>query len=44
MLSTCLPDVEGCLPNIDRKECRCMLLLTLENDFAGKEHVIFLHH
>ncbi|KAJ9564344.1 hypothetical protein OSB04_000310 [Centaurea solstitialis] len=29
-----------CVPMRERKECHCMLFLTPENDFAGKEQVI----
>ncbi|KAK3010604.1 hypothetical protein RJ639_010780, partial [Escallonia herrerae] len=28
-----------CVPMRERKECHCMLFLTLDNDFAGKEQV-----
>lgn len=31
-----------CVPMRERKECHCMLFLTPENDFAGKEQVISL--
>ncbi|XP_050382743.1 ferredoxin-thioredoxin reductase catalytic chain, chloroplastic isoform X3 [Argentina anserina] len=29
-----------CVPMRERKECHCMLFLTPENDFAGKEQII----
>nr|QKY15314.1 ferredoxin thioredoxin reductase, catalytic chain (FTRC) [Polytomella parva] len=29
-----------CVPMRERKECHCMLFLTEENDFAGKEQTI----
>ncbi|KAJ3677463.1 hypothetical protein LUZ60_003187 [Juncus effusus] len=31
-----------CVPMRERKECHCMLFLTPDNDFAGKEQVITL--
>ncbi|XP_020110873.1 ferredoxin-thioredoxin reductase catalytic chain, chloroplastic [Ananas comosus] len=31
-----------CVPMRERKECHCMLFLTPENDFAGKEQAITL--
>ncbi|KAL3526458.1 hypothetical protein ACH5RR_011114 [Cinchona calisaya] len=31
-----------CVPMRERKECHCMLFLTPENDFAGKERTISL--
>ncbi|XP_062151305.1 ferredoxin-thioredoxin reductase catalytic chain, chloroplastic [Alnus glutinosa] len=31
-----------CVPMRERKECHCMLFLTPDNDFAGKEQVISL--
>ncbi|XP_050225464.1 ferredoxin-thioredoxin reductase catalytic chain, chloroplastic [Mercurialis annua] len=31
-----------CVPMRERKECHCMLFLTPENDFAGKDQVITL--
>ncbi|KAJ8750155.1 hypothetical protein K2173_014070 [Erythroxylum novogranatense] len=31
-----------CLPMRERKECHCMLFLTPENDFAGKDQTIAL--
>ncbi|KAF3444702.1 hypothetical protein FNV43_RR14395 [Rhamnella rubrinervis] len=32
-----------CVPMRERKECHCMLFLTPENDFAGKEQIISLN-
>lgn len=29
-----------CVPMRERKECHCMLFLTEENDFAGKEQAV----
>lgn len=31
-----------CVPMRERKECHCMLFLTPDNDFAGKDQVITL--
>uniref|UniRef100_A0A7N2KZQ5 Ferredoxin-thioredoxin reductase catalytic chain, chloroplastic n=1 Tax=Quercus lobata TaxID=97700 RepID=A0A7N2KZQ5_QUELO len=31
-----------CVPMRERKECHCMLFLTPDNDFAGKEQAISL--